>query len=235
MSDTLWQVMEATWPAARCLVAGPWIVREGKGGGQRVSAITAAADWADADIPTAEAAARALSQAPVFMIRSGEDRLDAALSARGYVVKDPVLTLVADVAQIPDPGHSFSCFPHWPPLAVTCDIWLAHGIGAGRQAVMVRAAGPKAALLGRIQDRPAAAGFVAVADGIAMLHALDVVDAFRRQGLGRDMVRGAARWAREAGARRLALQVTAANQPACALYEGMGFTPAAAYHYRVLP
>jgi len=84
---------------------------------------------------------------------------------------------------------------------------------------------------------PASAGaaFVALSEGIAMLHALDVANAFRRRGLGRDMVRSAAHWAREAGASQLALLVTKANTPARALYTGMGFTLASAYHYRVLP
>lgn len=234
MTDALWSAMEATWPAAQRLRAGPWLVREGQGGGGRVSSITAEDAWTEADIPAAEAAARDFGQPAVFMIRPGDDPLDAALAALGYAVKDPVLVMTADLAKLPDPDCEFVSFPHWPPLAVTRDIWAENGIGAARLAVMARAAAPKAALLGRCQDRPAGAAFVALSEGIAMLHALDVANAFRRRGLGRDMVRSAAHWARAAGASQLALLVTKANTPARALYTGMGFTLASAYHYRVL-
>lgn len=233
MMQALWQAMEATWPAARRLPVGPWLVREGLGGGGRVSSITAEGAWVEADLAEAEAAARDLGQAPVFMIRAGEARLDAALAERDYRVKDPVLLMVVDPQAIPDPQLELSVFVHWPPLAVTVDIWQANGIGAARRAVMARAEGAKAALLGRIQDRPAGAGFVALKDGVAMLHALEVEAALRRRGLARDMIRGAAVWAREAGASLLALQVTEANLPARSLYDSMGFAEAARYHYRV--
>ena len=37
-SDTLFAVMETTWPAASVQQVGPWLIREGQGGGKRVSA-----------------------------------------------------------------------------------------------------------------------------------------------------------------------------------------------------
>ena len=36
MSFDLRAVMEATWPAVRTQAVGPWLIREGQGGGQRV-------------------------------------------------------------------------------------------------------------------------------------------------------------------------------------------------------
>ncbi|MBC7143563.1 MAG: GNAT family N-acetyltransferase, partial [Rhodobacteraceae bacterium] len=53
MTD-IFDVAEATWPAAARHKAGAFTVREGRGGGQRVSAATAAPDWTEADIDAAE-------------------------------------------------------------------------------------------------------------------------------------------------------------------------------------
>lgn len=62
--DLLAEVTEATWPPAATHRHGPWLIREGQGGGQRVSAASATGNWTEADIPTAEAAMRALGQPP---------------------------------------------------------------------------------------------------------------------------------------------------------------------------
>ncbi|MGL5009297.1 MAG: GNAT family N-acetyltransferase, partial [Paracoccaceae bacterium] len=83
-------LIDATWPPARQFRTGPWTIREGQGGGQRVSAATADADWNPADIPQAEAAMRALNQSPLVLIRASDTALDAALAARGYALHDPV-------------------------------------------------------------------------------------------------------------------------------------------------
>jgi len=101
--------------------------------------------------------------------------------------------------------------------------------------VMDRAPGPKAWLLGRTGDAPAACAFVAAAAGVAMLHGLEVVAPARRRGLGALLVRAAAAWARDAGATTLALAVAEANAPAIALYRGIGMAEAARYHYRLAP
>ena len=39
----LYSVIEGTWPPASEARVGPWIIRDGQGGGQRVSAATATA------------------------------------------------------------------------------------------------------------------------------------------------------------------------------------------------
>jgi len=65
----------------------------------------------------------------------------------------------------------------------------------------------------------------AVADEAEIL-TLAVDPAARRRGLGRELVREAARIAVARGAARLLLEVSAANQPARALYAGLGFVQA---------
>ncbi|MEY1557436.1 GNAT family N-acetyltransferase [Yoonia sp. R2331] len=232
----LYDVVAATWPAANVAPHGPWQIRTGKGGGRRVSAATASGPITRANLAQAEAAMHALSQTPLFMIREGEDALDALLADAGYVVKDPSVLYAAPAAAIaterPPPVTAFTV---WPPLAVQRDIWAAGGIGDGRLAVMSRAPQPKTSFLGRINDRPAATVFVGVDGDCAMIHALEVAVAHRKQGLARHLTRAAAFWALEQGCTFLTLVTTEANAAANHLYSSLGMTLVGRYHYRTLP
>jgi GNAT superfamily N-acetyltransferase len=230
---TLMAAMEATWPAASVRRVGPWAIREGRGAGHRVSAATAEAAWTAADIPAAEAAMAALGQAPLFMVRGGEAALDAALAARGLGLIAPVVLYAAPVAALVDPDlPPLSGFAHWPPLAAARDLWDAGGIGSARQAVMDRAADPRAAILARTGDRPSGAAFAAVAGSIAMVHAIHVDPRLRRRGTGLALMRVAAAWAQPQGAATLALAVERGNAAARALYERLGMAGVGQYHYR---
>jgi GNAT superfamily N-acetyltransferase len=113
------------------------------------------------------------------------------------------------------------------------EIWAAGGIGPGRLAIMDRAPEPRAGLICRAADRAAGVGFVAMAEGVAMVHAVEVLPDHRRQGVGRLLMRAAANWADRHGGTWLALAVTSANAPARALYEGLGMDEEARYHYRM--
>jgi len=100
---------------------------------------------------------------------------------------------------------------------------------------MHRAAGPKTTVLGRVHDTPAGTAFAAIHNDTAMLHAIETSHAFRRQGLGRHMIRALAFWAQDHGASQVALLVTRTNVAANALYSSMGFTAVGGYHYRIHP
>lgn len=225
--------MEATWPAATAARLGPWTIRDGQGGGKRVSAATADAAWTDADIPQAETAMAALGHPPLFLIRDGDAALDAALDQRGYRIVDPVLAYSVPAADLAGADLPFLAgFAHWPPLAVATHLWADAGIGPARLAVMDRVQAPKTAILARSNDRPAGVAFVAVAGNIAMLHALEVAPARRRQGSAHNILTLAARWALDQGADTLALVVTTANETARTLYASHGMAVVGHYHYR---
>lgn len=231
--EELGAVMDFTWPAASQHVVGPWIVREGKGGGKRVSAATAAKGWTLDDIPVAEAALVQLGQECLFCLREGDEELDKALESLGYRVVDPVVAYSAPIDRLTDPGLSpMAAFPHWPPLAICEEIWAEGGIGPARVAVMNRATGPKCAILARTGDKPTGTAFVAMHGEIAMLHALEVRSEARRQGSAHNMLLAAANWAQENGATHLSLVVTTANAPARALYASLGMEVVGHYHYR---
>ena len=235
--DTLMAVMEATWPPAASWVVGPWRLRDGAGGGKRVSAATVEGDWTPADITPADItpadiilAEQAMAQ-PLFMIRPQDSALDAALAALGYSVVDPVIVYATDTARFAA-APRMATFPHWPPLHIAADLWDAAQIGPARRAVMQRALGPKTVILARTADRAVGVAFVALHGPIAMLHALEVSPSHRRQGTARNILHAAAVWARDHGAETLALAVTRANTAARALYASQGMQGVGQYHYR---
>jgi len=232
---TLYDVCEGTWPPARAWAEGPWTLRNGAGGGKRVSAATALGDVTDGDIPNAEATMRKMGQQPLFMIREGDDALDALLATRGYELIDEVQLYVAPVEALMDkPVPRVTCFAIWEPLAIMAEIWATDGVGPARLDVMERVH-LKTGILSRWNEKPAGAAFAAIHDGVAMVHAVVTLAQQRRQGVAQWMMRAAAFWAHKNGARHISVLCVTANAPANALYKAMGFTPVGTYHYRILP
>lgn len=233
-SAQIFDVLDATWPAAAYTAESGWTIREGQGGGSRVSAATRM-PGASANIEIAETAMLDLNQPPKFMLRDGDCDLDKALESRGYEILDPTVLYAGPVTLFTDtPVPHMSAFCFWPPLAMVSEIWAEGGIGPERLAVMGRVIGPKISILGRTENRASAAAFVAIERNIAMLHALEVAPALRRKGVGRNIMRAAAHWAQENGANQISLAVTAANVAANALYCSAGLTVVGNYHYRVM-
>ncbi len=232
-ASDLHHVLDRTWPAASTQKSLGWTIREGKQGGNRVSSATGVFGL-NPEIKVAEKAMFALNQTPIFMIRHGDETLDAALANLGYEIRDQTTLYAANInALTGKPATFMSAFPTWPPLAITTDLWAEGGIGPARVAVMERVTGPKTSILGRTDNRASAAAFVAIERKIAMLHALEVTPVMRRKGVGRNILRAAAHWAQENGAQHFSLAVTAANLPANALYSEIGMTVVGKYHYRV--
>ncbi len=231
--DTLYTVAEATWPPAATHALGPVTLRDGEGGGKRVSAATASGPVTVEDVARAEADMRARGLAPLFQVRAGEDDLDRTLEGRGYGIVDPVNVLVAPVASLTgERPPRLTTFAVWEPLEIMREIWAEGGIGPARLAVMARVRGPKTGLFARHADQPAGTGFAAMAEGVAMVHALEVRAGHRRAGVGRLMMVQAALWAERQGAAHIAVLCTRANKAANGLYATMGFRVAGAYHYR---
>jgi ribosomal protein S18 acetylase RimI-like enzyme len=226
------EVMEATWPAASVRRLGPFLLRDGAGGGQRVSAGSVEGAFSAGDL---EAAMATMDQ-PLFVIYPGrseaDDALDTALEARGFALHDPVVAYAAPVTALVGELPFLTGFAHWPPLETAREVWAEGGIGPARVSVMERVAGPKTAIMARSGDRPAGAVFVACHGGVAMLHALEVRPGLRRQGAGGHLLRAAANWAAGQGAETLSLVVTERNAAARALYQRAGMAEVGRYHYR---
>ena len=229
----LYGICEATWPPARSWREGGATLRDGKGGGKRVSAATIDGTPDRLELAGLEEAMRAMGQDPLFMIRDGEEALDALLESEGYAVVDPVHVYVAPVALLTDvPIPPVTCFAIWPPLAIMREIWLAGGIGPARMEVMARVANGTG-LFARWNERPAGVAFAGIHDGTCMVHAVEVLAHQRRQGVAQWIMRRAAFWAADAGADQISVLCTKANTAANKLYQGMGFEAVGAYHYRI--
>lgn len=227
------EVVEATWPPAASCRLGPWTIRDGAGGGKRVSAATANGQIQQSDIQQAETAMADLGQTPLFMIRPGDEVLDGLLDLRGYRVIDPVTAYACPTAVLmQDAVEPMTGVHLWPPVASQKEIWENGGICPARLDVMHRAPGPKAAILGRIGENAAGTGFVAVHRGIAMLHALEVAPAHRRKGVGGRILQQAACWAQDHGAEWTSLVTTSENLPSNALYRSVHMSVVGKYHYR---
>ncbi len=235
MSTDWAAVVDGTWPAARFETLGPFRLREGQGGGSRVSAASRIGEVTAADIAAAEAAMLDMGQKRIFCLRPGDEDLDAQLANRGYQAFDPVNIYTCSVEHLTDiPIPRVTVFSLWEPLAIMREIWAQGGIGPERLAVMHRAKGPKTGLLMRHRDKPGGTGFVAIHDGIAMVHALEILPHQQRQGLGQWAMRAAAFWALDNGAHTLSVICTKANEGANGLYNSLGMEIAGEYHYRQL-
>lgn len=232
MDTALAQAFEKTWPAADHADAGGFRVGRGLGAGGRVSSARAVGAWSPDDFAGVEAIHRGWGQQPMFRVPDSDTALADALAAAGYRRDSPTAIMQAPVAALTgDPIPPVTTFAVWPPLAIQRDIWSAGNINPARQAVMDRVAGPKTAILGRMDDRAAGAAFAAIHGDVVMVHAVEVLPAFRRRGMAGWMVRQAAIWAAGQGATRIGLAVSRDNAGAWATWNRLGFTEVAGYAY----
>ncbi len=175
----LFAVSEATWPAAALHQAGAFTVprRPGRRPARLRRHRRGRLDRRPISTRLRRSTA-ALGQPPLFMIRDGEEALDAALAARGYAIMDPVTLYVAAVATL--------AVRALPPMSGLRDLAAPgdharhlgrgrhrpgpdRGDGAGGQVRRPRSSAAS-------NDRAAGAAFVAgIHDGTAMLHALHIV------------------------------------------------------------
>ena len=232
--DRIMQAVQATWPPAAVREADGFCLRDGGGGGQRVSAATALGDVTPAQVEAAERAMQDAGQTALFQLRPGDEALDAMLEARGYTRRDETVMYHMPLEGLTDkPIPRVTAFTIWEPLAIMNDIWATDGIAESRRAVMARAK-VKAGVFGRWNDKPAGAAFVAVDGDVAMVHGLVVLPEQRRQGVAEWIMRRAAFWSQTQGATQMAVLCVADNVGANALYRALGFVEAGRYHYRAL-
>lgn len=224
---SLLPALQETWPARATVDAGGFVLRVGQSGKR----LTCATPMGAPDIAAAEARFATLGQRPLFLLTPEDAALDQSLKAKGYTIADEVSFYQAPCAALAAELPPVRVFAHWPPLAIQAEIWG----DADALAAMARVQSAKTTLLGRLNDRAAGCGFVALSGAVAMLHALTVLPAQRRQGLARNMITEAATWAQSQGAHHLALAVSRSNHAAIALYHSLGMQPAGQYHYRVAP
>lgn len=171
--------------------------------------------------------------------------LDALLAARGAEIEAPVDVLVADIRQVTAAVGSGSR----PQAATTITAGVseegathlaaAHGDDAAARArtvtygSMLAGLGPNALAGGVVMDgEVVGVGFAVLERGWAGIFGMATAPTWRRTGVAATLLSALATAAADRHGARLYLQVETGNEPARALYEGLGFTRDHGYHYR---
>jgi N-acetylglutamate synthase len=226
----LLEAVLASAPPEAAVSAPPWRLHRSPGGCRRQIAATLRGPLAPGAVAGAMAAMWGWDQRPVFLVREDEAALDGALAAEGLAVEAPTLLFAAR----PAPAERAD------PAVVDCDgmiaiateLWAEAGEAPARLAAMSRVAAPRRFLIGRLDNRPAAAAFLSRHGDAAALDALQVAPWARRRGVGRRLLRWAAAWAAADGAASLAVAAEAADEAALAFCRGLGMAEAGRFHFR---
>jgi len=226
----LFDAVDATWVPLAFHNHEGWLIREGAGGGQRVSAATLLADATSAKVGSAANKMLAIGQNPLFMIRDSDMDLDAELEALGYAVVDPVAILTAPIDRLiqKQPKHTHHIDRLITPDNTATKIWASGGIDQNRLNVMQRVKCPKTIL----SAGDMGVAFAAAYADIAMVHAVEVANNHRRKGIANALMFEAFNWAKDQDCNWVSVLTVRKNLPAHKLYETLGMTEAAAYHYR---
>jgi ribosomal protein S18 acetylase RimI-like enzyme len=166
------------------------------------------------------------STIPAYLDGEGWSRFDESLVMRLKLAQAPV-----DDAMDQIPLKDISRFVSASLKVHDADASLRPGLSE-----IIGAIQPDAGLFALERGDEALATLICVHDGdLAGLFEIATDKAVRKQGLGRQLILSALKWARLRGAREAWLQVEAANAPALALYHSLGFEEAYRYHYRRPP
>jgi ribosomal protein S18 acetylase RimI-like enzyme len=238
------QVAALGWRGLETERLGGWLLRAAGGFTRRANSVL---PLGDPELPLDDALTRvrewyaARGLRPRFQLPlplCGD--LDAALDQRGWVAPIDVLVMTADVPDVLALLPSREDVPA-VRLAPEPDTgWLATyryrggDLPAGARGVLLRAERPLFASVIE-DDATLAVGRASVDRGWVGITALDVVPAARRRGLARHVLRGLLAHARSLGARHVYLQVSADNEAAIGLYEGLRFAVHHRYRYRMAP
>lgn len=240
-----WRVEEAclnAWPALREVLFGGWALRLGGLTRRANSANPLGFERADADalIAGCEALYSHNRQPTIFRLPSLIGLgMDEHLAARGYSSEGLSLVLYAEIGAIPpapDPMVRLSPRPTREWLAAMAALQ-GH---TKPQAVLYRgivgALAIPAAFAALVDDGSIVALAFGGVHNAMICYELVVADPqLRRRGYAQRVISTLAGWAQEQGALAACLEVEAANTPAVALYQRLGFREIYRYHYRRQP
>ncbi|MBG0812707.1 N-acetyltransferase [Planomonospora sp. ID82291] len=260
--DVFDRLVDQAWPALSRTDSGGWTLRAAGGVTKRANSVLPLGERRDleAAVEAAEEfyAGRGLPCA--FSVGAGAAaELDGLLEARGYRVVDPTLVMVAPLESVAAVGGAG---PGSAPVRGGEPRPGGDGVpeGGGAEAEVRLAAEPDSTWLdvwwtvdGRgggdaretarriLTGVPAVYGSLgaeAVGRGVAQgewfgIYCMATAAHARRRGHARRMLNALLSHGREQGARHAYLCVVEANAAARSLYERLGFTVSARYHYRV--
>jgi GNAT superfamily N-acetyltransferase len=231
------------WPALRQVWLDGWLLRFAGGYTRRTNSVHPLCPGTRnplRKIALAEALYRAQDLPTIFRIPSTLDpALDAHLAARGYAVEDPTSVRFLRLDRAPAVADGRVEVAPGP-----AEEWLAGfaqftGLGEAQRRmhgeILAALCVPAVFAAIRVDGRIAAVAYAALHDGLVCLNSVATDPGHRRAGLAREVTTALLDWAWRRGAEGACLAVVAANAPAAALYDGLGFTEAYTYHYRREP
>ena len=177
----------------------------------------------------------------------GADPLETELVRRGYRLDYPSLVLTCPlgrasgaVAQAPLPAplpDGWTVEVSAEPDEGFLSLYRYRGEDLPPVAGRLLLSAPAQAFVSVVSDqrRTVAIGRVASSRGWSGITAVEVARDHRRRGLGQVVMAALHGWARERGDHSAYLQVARTNEPARALYAGLGYIAHSGYHYRIQP
>jgi GNAT superfamily N-acetyltransferase len=228
------------WPASETRDVDGWLWRYSGGGSQRANSVSAL-HYRGHDVErTIDAIEQLYGErgAPVrfqvgFPLSQPED-LDQRLAARGYVIHDPVTTLVKPVVMVELPAHvTLSEAPSEDWLAV----YLSNVTPDRRPFaadILARVPAPCVFAEARRDGTAIATALGVLSEDAIIAECVGTSAAARRQGAASAVMQALECWGTQQGARTIGLQAVTTNAPAQGLYVALGYSAAGTYHYRYL-
>ncbi|MDI7864263.1 GNAT family N-acetyltransferase [Rhizobiaceae bacterium n13] len=229
------------WPAASVQYDGSWQVRLTAGHpSKRLNCVVPLdpSDYRDIDIRTEKAARRFEAYGRALLFREtplAPPQLIDFLRRHGWERFEEVIVMTADLSTIemPDTMHHLPSHDVGRFVDASLKVDAADPALKPALAEIVSSIKPPSGLFSieEPQTGPVAAALCVQDNDLAGIMSLAVAADRQRQGLGVEILSSALRWARTRGARTAWLQVTAANEPALALYARLGFGEVYRYAY----
>ena len=231
----------AAWPALMTVLDDGWVIRLSHGHTKRSNSINVLGPSSD---PVAEKCARS----EALLARHGlpavyrlsplaPDEVSRHLDARAYRRIDETIVMVAPLAREPAGSDPRVAVHEGVDRAWTAAYAAAEGLDERRTDALQRMMAfiAPAHAVAEVLDGTRRVGFgLGVVDrGMIGIFEILVLPSHRRQGLAAAIMAALLGWARQQGATASYLQVVAANAPAIALYQRLGYREVYRYHYRV--
>ncbi|MEU6859721.1 GNAT family N-acetyltransferase [Glycomyces sp. NPDC046736] len=227
------RLLAETWPATETADLGGWLLRSARGFTKRANsalALTAPPGGVDEAAAAVKAWYRERGTRPLISLAGPvTKRLDEELAARGWtalghtvVMTRPIepVAFEGEAVVLDSPGDDFLAQAGDEDPETAAKVF---GSGPDRGYAEIRRGGVLAAR-----------GRGALAGDLVAIARIGTAEAFRRRGLGTEVLRALEAWGAANGARRAVLQVEADNESALAMYERLGYAERYRYCYRAL-
>ena len=230
----------SAWPASETREVDGWLWRYSGGGSQRANSVSAL-HYRGSDVErTIDAIERLYGErgAPVrfqvgFPLSEPGD-LDERLAARGYLIHDPVTTLVKPVASVALPAHVTLSDD---PSEGWMEVYLSNLTPDRRPFaadILGRVPAPRVFAEARRNGESIATALGVLCEDAVIAECVGTSVAARRQGAASAVMEALECWGAKRGARTIGLQAVTTNAPAQGLYAALGYSAAGTYHYRFL-